>query len=231
MIPIINNKQQYAKANPLTKIKLAFLLMLFLFANIFVNQSLAQNYDDLEKYSIAKSADGFVHLFFGAPSALLTEIGNTNRTDIQSLSIHPINNTIYAVSNGELGMLDKTNGSFNSIGVIGNGTGDSGNMVFNNIYGLAHSYNEEALYATHRVKTAEDMLIKINTVTGKLIKNSFVNTSGNSVDYTSIESVKHSNPNGNGDCRFVTDISINPFNHAINVIQTDNVNTSAITTT
>jgi len=176
-------------------------------------------YTDLEGYIVAEKADGLVYLYTSdSGEQNWTEIGNTNRTDIHSLSIHPTNNTIYAVSNGELGILSKVDGSFNPVGTIGSGDGELGNIIFDNIYALTHSYEEEALFASQRVDNyVDDILIKISSETGELIKDSFIDSNGNPTDYVRIESAFTSgNQPENKD---VVDLFINPVTDELFVLQ------------
>jgi len=207
------------------------LTLIFLLTSCFTELSIAQSYSDLESYIIAKKQDGDVYLFTKNQGSLQwVEIGNTNRTDIQSISTHPTNNTIYAVSNGALGILDKTNGSFNSIGVIGNGDGELGNITFDNIYGLTHSFTEEALFASHRTddNLNPDVLIKIDAATGMLIEGSFEGyRSGNIDDYTILEPYEINIP-GYVEYATVADISVDPYNDQLIVVYNDHLQNESI---
>lgn len=146
-------------------------------------------------YSVAIDANNNVDLYEMDPATFTwRNVGNTGRSAIQSIAINPFDATIYAVDGGELGILSPVTGAFTSIGNIGSGNGENGQVAMNNIYGLTYSYTENVLYATQRLSGFEqnDLLIKIYPSNGTLINAGFVDGFGNSADYALIQTVYNS---------------------------------------
>jgi len=104
-----------------------------------------------------------------------------------TITIDSENLVIYAVNGGTLGTLNPVTAKFTKIGNIGGGTGIYGYKNINRVYGLTLDPVEKMLYATNRINTSEDILIKINPTNGKLIKKSFTNYTFQKVDYIAIE--------------------------------------------
>lgn len=211
------------------KIKVAILSITLLLTAInysYGQNSGLQNLGELDSYILAKNLNGEVYLYqLDINNMNWIELGNTNRTDIQALSIHPSTSIMYAVSNGELGTLSYQTGAFATIGSIGNGNGNYGNLVLDNIYGLTCSYTENAIYATHRIdgftSDADDVLLKIDLETGSIIPDSFKDLNNSDVDYAVIPNIFFDgfSPNA-GD---IVDISIDPFTNKMYTIHTNGI--------
>lgn len=210
-------------------IKISIVLFLTITANLLsLNYANAQfyfnNYGALNGYIIGKNTTGEVHLYeYDNSSQLWTIVGNTNRTDIESISIHPANNTIYTVSNGELGTLNNSTGAFQLIGSIGTANGALGQITLNNIYGLTCSYTENAIYITHREidtnGSRSDLLSKIEMETGRIIPNSFLDSNDNETDYVIIAELQATA--GSALYTSVVDININPAKNNLYVLHAD----------
>jgi len=181
----------------------------------------AQSTENLPCYSIAQE--------FGEPAILYEfnpneidptknrwrRIGSTDRLSIKSIAINVQNSTIYAVDSGTLGKLNPVTAEFDSIGVIGTGYGDFGHIEFNNIRGLTYSPIDSILYATHNVPgfddDSHDLLLKINPLTGELIRQAMLDSLGSSrVDYARIEKT-NSWTIGALPIRDINDIAIHPY--------------------
>lgn len=228
---IIQVKQKSYRLNVLVKLAVSLIISTIVLGNSFVYaQFQDDNYANLESYIIAKKSDGYVYLYKSEEGAIAwDEVGNTNRKDIQSLSIHITNNTIYAVNKGELGTLNKTDGSFNAIGNIGDGGGDSNDngehetIAFENIYGLTYSYTEDVLYASQRTPDdEEDLLLKIDPETGALIQDSFIDSNDNLADYVIIQAAAYSS--NEPDHKNVVDLVYDPLADILLALQVNNYN-------
>lgn len=211
----INQKRTSIFINYLTtKVLLTIVALLFL-----SNSHIAQSLNSPDLFVIAQNTLNEVNLFkYNTTNLAWDNVGKTNRTNIESISIHPINSTIYAVNGGELGTLNIYDGSFNSIGYIGSAYGELGQITINNVYGIACSYVEEAIYVTHRITdSTQDLLIKIDNKTGSLISNSFKDSNNNDVDYAIIEKAVFSQDFIGGE---VADIAILPNTNELYVLHT-----------
>ncbi len=144
----------------------------------------------LATFSIGKEAGKTDALYqFEEDSEEWKKIGSLGTTGIYSIAIDDEHFIIYAVDGGVLGSIDPVTARFTEIGSIGNGTGLSGNITINRIYGLTFEPFEKVLYATHRRDgVLDDLLVKIDPITGKIIKQQLQDENFNIVDYTLIES-------------------------------------------
>jgi len=160
-----------------------------------INISKGQSSDNLPCYSLAQELDEPVVLYEYNPTNMLWRcIGSTNMYSIKSIAIDSKNSIIYAVDSGKLGKLNPITAEFTFIGEIGSGTGDFGEIDFNNIRGLAYHPIDEVLFATHTIpgfsSTSNDLLLKVNPLTGGVIRQTMIDSSGIDsvrVDYARIE--------------------------------------------
>lgn len=116
-------------------------------------------------------------------------INYINVSNIYSIAIDQENFKLYAVNNGTLGIINPVTAQFEPVGNLGSASGQNGNLVINRIYGLAFDPIEKKIYGSHRMNDFEDdLLVKINPATGKIIKNEMMDSNGNASDYTTIQS-------------------------------------------
>ncbi len=132
-------------------------------------------------FTLAKQGNNNVVLY-KLSSNSWKPVGSTGRAFIRSLAVDSKNGLIYAVDNQELGTLNASTGKFTSIGKIGNGTGEAGNIKIEFVQGLAFDANQQVLYATQRT-SKHDILFKINPKTGGIITQSLVDRRGRRADY------------------------------------------------
>lgn len=109
-------------------------------------------------------------------------VGSTGRFYLKSIAIDSENEILYTVDGGKLGMLNPKTGKFSSIGEIGLGSGEIGNIKIDNVFALAYDANRNILYASHRMDDF-DVLLQINPKTGKIIRESMINRKGKKADY------------------------------------------------
>jgi len=228
---IINKKKTLTK---LSKLKTKALLIIAIVSLAFIkaNKVNAQSISTKPCYSLAIDANNNVDLYELDPAtSVWKNIGNTGRSAIQSIAINPFDATIYAVDGGELGTLCPLTGMFNSIGMLGTGTGEEGDIEMNDIYGLTYSYTENVLYATHRVNGAaqNDLLIKIDPNTGALIYADLVDSFGNISDYALISTVYA--PTNDEDLYNVVDIAFYPESDDLYAIHNSILNDAPVTLT
>jgi len=142
----------------------------------------------LPGYLLSQSPNQNVELYaYNSLNQQWKRVGNTGRSNIKSIAVRADNELIYAVDGGTLGKINPLTAQFTAIGNVGSGNGEHGIRSFTNIYGLAFDANREILYATNRNNNGIDELIKINPSTGKIIKNSMINSNGNLADYKIID--------------------------------------------
>jgi len=181
-----------------------------------INISKGQSSENLPCYSIAQEIDEPAVLYeYNPTSRFWRSVGSTNMYGINSIAIDSKNSIIYAVDGGALGYLNPVTAEFTFIGEIGSGDGDFGNIAFDNIQGLAYHPLEQILVATHNVagfsNTTNDLLLKIDPLTGKAIKETMIDSSGTSlVDYARIEKT-NSWTIGALTIRDINDIAIHPY--------------------
>jgi len=145
---------------------------------------------NLAAFSIGKEAGKTDALYqFSDNQANWQKIGHLGTTDIISIAIDSEKFILYAVDGDILGIINPVTASFSAIGNIGTGAGSEGTITINQIYGLTFDPIEKVLYATHRRSNFEDdILLKINPQSGKIIKQELLDTAFNLVDYAVIES-------------------------------------------
>ena len=105
----------------------------------------------------------------------------TNTTSVEASAFDCEGGQLYVVDGGILGTLDVDDtGVFTPIGTgLGTGIGIKGAISINDIDGLAFDCSTGKLYGTHRIEeqgplpTNNDLLVEINPVTGKIVKNAF----------------------------------------------------------
>jgi len=147
---------------------------------------------DVALFSLGKTKNSDVLFQYKPSIAQWIKVGNTGTTQIQSIAIDTENFIIYAVNGGTLGTLNPVTAEFTKIGSIGGGNGAYGYKNINQVYGLTFDPIEKTLYATSRINTSNDILVKINPFNGQLIKKTFFNFSFQKIDYVIIEA-----PNSN----------------------------------
>lgn len=165
-------------------------LLLFAF-NCKSNGNSNSNFWDVALFSIGKIPGKTDVLYQYKPSIeQWVKVGDIGTTGIHSIAIDAENFIIYAVDRGTLGTLNPVTAEFTEIGNIGNGNGEYGYANINQVYGLTFNPIQKVLYATNRIDDSADVLVKINPINGKLIKNSFVNLFFQNLDYAIIEAAK-----------------------------------------
>ncbi|HZQ08641.1 MAG TPA: hypothetical protein VFD70_18810 [Anaerolineae bacterium] len=114
-----------------------------------------------------------------------TIIGQTGTSNITNLAFQPFTNVLFAADGGQLGKINLTTGAFTATAQsIGSGTGSQGRLNFTSIKGLHFDPITQQLYGTVRrsQQSENDLLIKIDPITGAHIPNAF----GSGVDYVVI---------------------------------------------
>jgi uncharacterized repeat protein (TIGR01451 family) len=118
-----------------------------------------------------------------------SDVGPSSGSDIEALALSPGDDTLFAISQGTFGRLDRNTGNFTTIGDVGTGEGEYGMLTFDDIDALAFDPSTGTLYgALRRDSTAgsPDVLFQINPQTGSLIPNAFsvdANNDGSFDDY------------------------------------------------
>jgi uncharacterized repeat protein (TIGR01451 family)/MYXO-CTERM domain-containing protein len=113
-------------------------------------------------------------------------IGAQGVNNIEALAFDPIGQTIYAANGGQLGVVDDDTGVFTALPqAAGTGNGAAGTLTFNNLDGLTFDPFTGFLYASHRRGTANDVLLRLDPITGARVANAF----GPGVDYVVVPAV------------------------------------------
>lgn len=178
---ITNSTYNFIRKNRL--IIYLFLLIIFLTQQLALGQNQT---DDAPAFILAQQANNDVELYrLNSITNTWKAVGSTGQSSIRSLAVDSENEIIYAVAGGKLGALNPNTGTFSSIGEIGTGAGEFGDMKIDNVYGLAYDANRKILYASHR-RSDFDVLLQINPKTGKIISGSMINNANKKADYKTV---------------------------------------------
>jgi len=150
-----------------------------------------------------------------------TKIGVTGTDFIEAIAADPINDILYAMDGGILGRLNTLTGAFTPIGSLGTANGDYGPIIIDDVDGLTFDPINNILIGSHRIGSTgpgtNDILIKINPLTGNLIPSSFVDSNGNPADYAVVEEAFDTTL---GAVVYdVDDIALNPYTSELFAIQ------------
>jgi len=136
-------------------------------------------------YAVADDDDRLVYMNRYGGSGAIT-IGRTNVTDIEATALSLDAQTLYAANANQLGTLNWNTGNFTALAsLFGTGGGESGEVNFSDVDGLAFDPLSGILYGTHRYNdgSPEDILFQIDPLTGAHVPNAF----GDGVDYVTID--------------------------------------------
>ena len=166
------------------------------------------------------SAPNTLYLFDQAQNVWV-KIGVTGTNFVEAIAADPINNILYAIDGGVLGRLNTLTGAFTAIGTLGTANGENGSILIDDVDGLTYDPINNILIGSHRIGGSgpgtNDILIKINPLTGTLIPSSFVDSNGNPADYAVVEEAFDSTL---GAVVYdVDDIALNPYTKELFAIQ------------
>lgn len=190
MVTQINGGCLSCMGNLLNAVHLNLNLLLIILFFAFTAECQVQLNGDLAAFSIGKEAGKTDALYqFKEGETSWQKVGHLETNNVFSIAIDSENFMLYAVDGGNLGAINPVTASFSIIGNIGAGEGSVGTIIINQIYGLTYEPIEKVLYATHRRTNFEDdILLKINPQSGKIIKQELIDTAFNQVDYAVIQS-------------------------------------------
>jgi len=191
----------------------------FYFYSSFIN---AQILTDYPCFAVANNNGTINNLHMYNPETNEWNlVGNTETNNIAAIAADSKNGLLYTVDSAEpgsnnpatFGMIDLDTGFFMSIGVVGEGMGEFGNIQLNRIEGLAYDLLEQTLFAVHKVEGSgqgtNDLLFQIDVATGKVVANAMLDPgTGSPVDYVIIPEIFDSS--FLGDVYDVSDIAILP---------------------
>lgn len=124
-------------------------------------------------YSVADDGDRLVAIDINSGSE--SNVGPVGVPNIEAIAYWPITSTLYAADADRLGTLNLSTGTYSNIGSFGTGNGNLGVEPFNDVDGLAfHPFTGELYGSVRRGTPApEDLLIKIDPMTGSYVPNAF----------------------------------------------------------
>ena len=138
-----------------------------------------------------------------------TNIGTgTGTFNVEAIALQPGTGVLFAADAGTLGVIDITTGVFAPLGEIGTGTGDEGEVEFDDVDGLSFDPATGFLYGTQREVPGEDLLLRIDPVTGAAVAGAFAGA-----DYAVIPAV--------ADLPDIDDIAIDPVDGTMYAIAND----------
>jgi hypothetical protein len=115
-----------------------------------------------------------VNRFDADPATNETNIGTgTGTFNIEAIALQPGTGTLFAADGGTLGILDRGTGRFAAIGKIGSGAGPVGRIDFDDVDGLSFDATSGLLYGSQREASDEDLLLRIDPVTGAAVPGAF----------------------------------------------------------
>ena len=98
----------------------------------------------------------------------------TGTTTIFGLDQSPANGLLYASNGDRLGVISAVTGRFTPLGgLFGSGSGPKGTIAFTAVHGIAFDPATGALYAVHRVVGDEDVLFRVDPITGSRVPGAF----------------------------------------------------------
>jgi len=151
-------------------------------------------------------------------------IGITGTESIEALATDPVTEIVFAVDGGTFGFIDQNTGAFSTIGEIGFGNGDFGQINLDDIDGLTYDYKNQIMYATYRVggigPGTNDLLFMIDIATGGVVRSAMIDSNGNFADYAIIQETFDATF-GN-DVYDVEDIAWNPYTGQLFAINNQN---------
>ena len=139
-------------------------------------------------------------------------IGMTGTDGIEAISFGS-NLELFAANRTHLGTLDLLSGAFTPRPQpLGTAGGSDGEILLNDIDGIAYSLSSNILFGTLRRRTDLDILVAIDPVSGAHIPDYFGPAGGPKTDYVVIPAVIDENNNSLGD---VDDIQFDPVTGAL----------------
>lgn len=144
------------------------------------------------------------------PATNETSIGTgTGTFNVEAIALQPGTGVLFAADAGTMGVIDIVTGVFAALGPIGSGSGDAGDVEFDDVDGLSFDPATGFLYGTQREPRDEDLLLRIDPVTGAAVAGAF---SGD--DYVVVPEV--------ADLADIDDIAIDPVDGTMYAVANDN---------
>jgi hypothetical protein len=121
------------------------------------------------------------------PATNEDDVGSTGTMSVESLAFHPDSGALYGVNGNQLGTFNLETGAFTPTAQpVGTGSGEAGDVTFDNIDGLAFDPNDATLYGVQRESGGDpDLLVVIDPATGAHVPDAF----GAGVDYAVIDPI------------------------------------------
>lgn len=194
----MNNQQRLFKHTSLVRcLALAGLCSTALYSTIGVADDFPLG--NMECYAVADEMSNT-----GSPDILVkidkntgvtTAIGATGTNQVEAVEFSLNRKVLYAVDGGVFGKLDLETAAFTAIGSgLGSGNGVDGVVNFNDVDSLTIDIPTGILYGTLRREKPDnnelDLLVQINTTTGTIMKDTFSDGNGGTVDYVPITNAK-----------------------------------------
>ena len=199
-------------------------LMLFLITIVSTTIVNSQILTDFPCYAVSEDNSPPNILFVFDPVAnAWSPVGPTGGTNIEAIATDPLTDIIYAIDNGQFGMLDPATGAFTAIGGgVGVANGPIGPIDLDDVDGLTYDPINMILYASHRVggtgPGTNDLLFQIDVATGTFVPNAMIDpNTGAAADYAVVPQVFDNS--FNGDVYDVDDIAYNPYTGQLFAIQ------------
>lgn len=133
------------------------------------------------------------------PDAILGT--GTGTFNIEAIAYHTMSGTLYGADGNQLVTMDTTTGVASPVGPFGSGNGSFGTITFSDIDGLAFDPFTGLMYGAVRRKHADDLLIRIDPLTGSRVADAF----GPGIDYVPIPPIQ-------AVLEDIDDLTFDPFN-------------------
>jgi len=175
----------------MTKSTFPLSLLLLLFISKAFSQNI-QNFPNTTLYSVSTQGEDVLHQY-DFDTKTWTSIGETGTENLKALEFDNHSKTLYGIDEGKLGTINVATGQFSNIAAVNSGEGEYGTLLLDDIQDLAFDLHQKILYAIHRVPGngpgTNDVIFKINPITGLIIKNELRDDFDNLVDYVIIDEV------------------------------------------
>jgi len=188
-------------------------------------------------YAIAKNNGNSNVLYGYSPDdANWFRISSTQTNNIAALAVDNDKKILYAFESnvdeaeGKFGIIDSATRNFDAIGSPGIASGSYGDVMLNNVTGLAFDSANNIMYAVHRISgninQTNDLLFQIDLSTGNFVPGAMTDSDGFPADYSIIEEALDTD--NNVLVYNVSDIAINPGTDELYAVYTQDNSNSII---
>ncbi len=168
----------------------------YTFTGSTINHSIDLGLIDLTEkcYAIGQNSNGVLMSWDSLGN--ITQIGQLGVDEVETMTFNYDGSQLFAMDDGTIGTVNINSGLFSSCATFGVAQGNQGNILIDDVDGMAIDNTTGLVYAVHRRNGAQDLLLSINLGTCSIVPDAF----GNNKDYVRI----------GGSLNDIDDIAFNP---------------------